>query len=107
MITTMLTLAPLVALVVSLSPSLLSVLYGRSTTSKMNRHPIWCPFYARRGNSLRAFFFLSGGHLLGSKYKKASLKGWQVEQQGQRLLLTSVELVLDTSFLLIVHNRRL
>ncbi|EGR1142536.1 hypothetical protein CGJ12_13000 [Vibrio parahaemolyticus] len=57
MITTMLTLAPLVALVVSLSPSLLSVLYGRSTTSKMNRHPIWCPFYARRGNSLRAFFF--------------------------------------------------
>ncbi|MBD6959052.1 hypothetical protein G4167_18365, partial [Vibrio parahaemolyticus] len=44
------------------------------------------------------FFFLSGGHLLGGKYKKASLKGWQVEQQGQRLLLTSVELVLDTSF---------
>ncbi|EDM59119.1 hypothetical protein ACEWBT_07865 [Vibrio parahaemolyticus] len=47
---------------------------------------------------MRAFFFLSGGHLLGGKYKKASLKGWQVEQQGQRLLLTSVELVLDTSF---------
>ncbi|TOE46354.1 hypothetical protein CGJ44_21270 [Vibrio parahaemolyticus] len=73
MITTMLTLAPLVALVVSLSPSLLSVLYGRSTTSKMNRHPIWCPFYARRGNSLRAFFFKLKSERTGSVLFRQSL----------------------------------
>jgi len=41
------------------------------------------------------------------KTKKPALKGWQVEQQGQCLLLTSTELVLDSFSSVSLFYRRL